>query len=76
MTTSFVYDSLPSRVVFGVGSAHKLREEAERLALRRLLIVASREQKHLADELVALLGGLVAGRFENAQRPAPDARVE
>ncbi len=71
MTTSFVYDSLPSRVVFGVGSAHKLREEAERLALRRVLIVASREEKHLADELAAPLGGLVAGRFEDVVQHVP-----
>ena len=76
MTTSFVYDSLPSRVVFGVGAAHKLREEAERLALRRVLIVASREEKHLADELAAPLGGLVAGRFEDVVQHVPADKAE
>ena len=71
MKTSFVYDALPGRVVFGTGSARRLRDEVERLGVRRLLVVASSEEKKIADDVSAPLGRLVRGRFEDVVQHVP-----
>jgi len=47
----FVYQSLPARVVFGVGSLGKLPEEIARMGAERALILSTPEQRRDAIEL-------------------------
>jgi alcohol dehydrogenase class IV len=42
---SFVYDILPSRVIFGVGCAEKLPKEIERLGASRALVLSTPQQR-------------------------------
>ena len=48
----FVYSGLPSRVVFGLGSVKKLREEIERLGAKRVLMLSTPGR----SEMIALVG--------------------
>ncbi len=50
---SFTYDSMPGRIVFGVGAADRLGAEIERLKARRVLIVSSPGRRGHAEELAA-----------------------
>ncbi|MFJ3802591.1 maleylacetate reductase [Streptomyces sp. NPDC090088] len=68
---SFVYEALPMRVVFGSGSLRQLPEEAERLGLRRLLVLSTPGQRALAEEAAALLGDACAGTFTEARMHVP-----
>lgn len=43
----FAYSSQQYRVVFGAGSAARLNEEVERLGIRQVLVLTTREQTHL-----------------------------
>jgi hypothetical protein len=43
MLHSFIYQMLPARVVFGRGTSAALPAEAERLGLRRLLVLSTPE---------------------------------
>jgi len=50
----FTHEAHPARVVFGDGCRRRLAEEADRLGVRRALVIAS---PRLAAEVGALLGG-------------------
>ena len=65
---SFVYDGLPGRVVFGVGSVEQLGEEVDRLGGRRVLAIAG---KRAIDGLVERLGGRWAASFTDVQQHVP-----
>ena len=65
---SFVYDALPGRVVFGVGSVEQLGEEVDRLGARRVLAIAG---KRAIDGLVERLGGRWAASFTDVQQHVP-----
>jgi alcohol dehydrogenase class IV len=41
---SFVYEGLPSRVIFGVGCLDRLPEEVDRLGVSRVLVLSPLEQ--------------------------------
>jgi maleylacetate reductase len=74
----FVYDALPGRVVFGVGSARtELAGELDRLAAARALLVCSERDVALADELTRPFADRVAGRFHAVREhvPAPTAQA-
>lgn len=71
METSFTYQSLPTRVVFGHGTTSALAEEADRLGLRRLLILSTPEQKALAARMSDMLGARAAGTFDGATMHTP-----
>ena len=58
---SFVYDALPGRVVFGDGSVGRVPEEAERLGVRRALLIASRSQRAVAEDVAGRLGPRAVG---------------
>jgi maleylacetate reductase len=74
---SFIYEQLPSRVVFGVGSFDCLAEEIERLGLRRALVLSTPGQRRLADEAARRLGSATAGIHAEAVMhvPVETARV-
>jgi maleylacetate reductase len=65
---SFVYEALPGRVVFGVGSVEHLGEEVDRLGARRVLAIAG---KRAIDGLVERLGGRWAASFTEVQQHVP-----
>ncbi|WP_027794440.1 maleylacetate reductase [Paraburkholderia acidipaludis] len=71
MQTSFVYQALPTRVVFGRDTAATLPAEADRLGLRRLLVLSTPEQAPLAARMGQLLGDRVAGAFHGATMHTP-----
>jgi len=71
MLNSFTYQMLPARVVFGHGTSATLPVEAERLGLRRLLVLSTPEQAALAGRVQQLLGERAAGTFNGATMHTP-----
>ena len=71
MLNSFTYQMLPARVVFGHGRSATLPVEAERLGLRRLLVLSTPEQAALAGRVQQLLGERAAGTFNGATMHTP-----
>jgi alcohol dehydrogenase class IV len=68
---NFIYEALPSRVVFGVGCLDKLAEEAERLNVARALVLSTPEQADTARGVAGRLGTRAAGIFSNAVMHVP-----
>jgi maleylacetate reductase len=68
---SFVYQSLPSRIVFAVGGVLKLGEEMERLGARRALVLSTPQQRADAQRVAAILGERQAGVFSEAVMHVP-----
>jgi alcohol dehydrogenase class IV len=71
MSKPFVYQALPTRVVFGHATSAQLPEEADRLGLRRLLVLSTPEQVALAGNVRKLLGDRAVGLFDKATMHAP-----
>ncbi|HEX6568190.1 MAG TPA: maleylacetate reductase [Acidimicrobiales bacterium] len=72
----FTYDAIPGRVVFGAGARRSLPAEVDALGARRVLVIASPDEDHLADEVTALLGERVAGRFRDVAQHVPVAKAD
>jgi alcohol dehydrogenase class IV len=70
-STAFAYSSQQYRVVFGAGSAARLGEEVERLGIRRVLVLTTREQRDQGVRLGAHLGSRLAGLFSDARMHTP-----
>ncbi len=68
---SFVYQNLPSRVVFGAGSLAQLPSEMDALGAVRALVLCTPEQRASAERVVALLGARAAGIFDRAVMHVP-----
>jgi alcohol dehydrogenase class IV len=68
---SFQFDSLPARVRFGSGTVGLVGEEAERLGLRRLLVLSTPQQESQARAVAILLGMRAAGTFAGAAMHTP-----
>jgi maleylacetate reductase len=68
---SFVFESLPGRVIFGVGALARLPREIEQLGARRALVLSTPPQRALAESVVALLGERGAGIFPEAVMHVP-----
>jgi len=66
----FVYEALPSRVVFGVGSLDTLADEVERLG-NRALVLATPPQREQAEDVAARLGDRSAGVYDQAVMHVP-----
>jgi alcohol dehydrogenase class IV len=78
---AFVYNALPSRVIFGAGSIAQLGAEIDRLGASRALVLCTPEQVETANAIVARLGDRVAGTFARAVMHVPietarEARAE
>jgi maleylacetate reductase len=67
----FVYEAAPLRVVFGEGTVATVAAEAERLGIRRALVLSTSEQKTEAERLAGLLGGRAADVFAGARMHTP-----
>src|SRR3954470_21994770 len=69
---SFVYEALPTRVVFGSGTIARIRAEIERLGARRALVLSTPGRgEGLADEVSSLLANLSAGIHAGAVMHTP-----
>ncbi|ATJ81292.1 maleylacetate reductase [Halomonas beimenensis] len=67
----FVYEGLPSRVVFGQGTLSRLEEELERLGCRRVLVLSTPQQRAQAEQVLAQVGERGAGLFAEAAMHTP-----
>lgn len=74
--TSFIYDALPTRVVFGLGSLARLASAIEALGAKRALLLSTPEQTLLAEEIAAGLGNVVVGLFARAVMHVPMETVK
>jgi maleylacetate reductase len=70
-TMNFVYQALPSRVIFGAGTLAQLPAEIERLGAHRALILSTPEQKEQAEKLAEQLGNKAVGIFDRAVMHVP-----
>jgi len=76
MLPQFVYEALPSRVVFGAGSLQKLPEEIDRLGATRAVVLCTPEQRSIGADIVVMLGARCAGVFDGAVMHVPIAVAE
>jgi len=67
----FIFTSHPQRVVFGAGALSRLGAEVDLLGARRVLILATPDQRRDAERIAAILGGRVAGVFDRAAMHVP-----
>jgi maleylacetate reductase len=67
----FIYEALPSRVVFGLGSLERLDPELERLGLERVLVLSTPPQREQALQISERLGGKRVGIFDQALMHVP-----
>lgn len=68
---TFAYCSQQYRVLFGAGTSARLGEEAERLGIKRALVLTTPEQQDLGHRLGAGLGNRLAGLFAGARMHTP-----
>lgn len=68
---AFEYRANPGHVVFGQNTLGKLPAEADRLGLKRLLVISTPQQAETADQVKALLGARVAEVFTGARMHTP-----
>ena len=73
---SFLFQILPSRVVFGVGSLAKLPEEVERLGATKALVLCTPDQRDIAARTLTTLGARGAGIFDQAVMHVPIATAQ
>jgi maleylacetate reductase len=72
----FVYEPLPTRVIFGHGTVRQLPDEVARLGSERVLIVSTPQQAAEAARLGAMLGGRWVGTFGEAAMHTPSEITE
>jgi maleylacetate reductase len=68
---SFVYNGLPSRVIFGAGSLAQLPQEIERLGATRAIVLSTPPQRADAEALAQRLGERAAGVYAEAVMHVP-----
>jgi len=73
----FVYQALPVRVIFGSRTVTQLKAEAERLGVRRVLVLSTPGRGEVqANEIAAVLGERSAGVHAGAVMHTPVAVTE
>jgi maleylacetate reductase len=68
---SFVYNGLPSRVLFGAGSIAQLPAELDRLGVKKALLLSTPEQKASVSLIAKTLGARCAGTYDKAAMHVP-----
>jgi maleylacetate reductase len=69
--TNFIYDILPSRVVFGAGCLDQLPAEIERLGATKALVLSTPEQRQTGLDIANRLGHHAVGLFDRAIMHVP-----
>jgi maleylacetate reductase len=67
----FVYNGLPSRVIFGTGSLDRLASEIDRLGAKRAIVLSTPQQRADGEALAERLGSRAAGVFAQAVMHVP-----
>ncbi len=70
-TDSFVYNALPSRVVFGAGTLASAADEIARLKRSRAFVLSTPEQAGDAEQLQSRLSSRAVGRYTGATMHTP-----
>ncbi|HXZ10104.1 MAG TPA: iron-containing alcohol dehydrogenase, partial [Paraburkholderia sp.] len=68
---AFVYNGLPSRVIFGAGALAQLGREIELLGAKRAIVLSTPQQRGEAETLAAQLGERAVGVFAEAVMHVP-----
>lgn len=71
MIQDFVYEALPTRVVFGQGKLQSLAQEVDKLGARRVLVLSTPQQASWAQNVSELLGSVSVGIYSNATMHTP-----
>jgi len=69
--STFVFNSLQYRVVFGFGTVSCVGNEAERLGIKRALVLTTHQQREQGAQLGSRLGNRFAGIFSDAIMHTP-----
>ncbi|GAA2216287.1 maleylacetate reductase [Nonomuraea monospora] len=69
------YEALPMHVIFGAGAITELAAEADRLQLRKVLVLCTPEQRELGERVAGLLGDRAGGVFAGARMHVPTQAV-
>jgi maleylacetate reductase len=72
----FVYNANPARVIFGAGALARLPDEIKRMALKRVLVLSTKEQEQSARDIAGQLGSSCAAVFAGAVMHTPVAVTE
>jgi alcohol dehydrogenase class IV len=67
----FLYNGLPSRVIFGEGSIAQLPAELDRLGAKKALVLSTPEQKESVALIANTLGARCAGIYDKAAMHVP-----
>jgi len=67
----FIYQGLPSRVVFGAGSIEHLEREIDLLGAKRAIVLSTPQQCEQAEAFAARLGSRAVGVFSKAVMHVP-----
>ena len=73
---NFIYNSLPGRVVFGIGSLDKLNEEIEHLGVRRALVLSTPGQRETAVRIARIIADRAVGVYDKAVMHVPIETAE
>jgi alcohol dehydrogenase class IV len=73
---SFVYNALPSRVIFGSGTLDRVAAEVDRLAVSRPLVLTTPQQAAAGRALITRIGNPAARLFSEAAMHTPVAITE
>ena len=68
---NFVFDQPASRVIFGVGALERLREEAERLGMKRPLFISTPGRRKDAEKAAQSLTGMTPAMHAEAVMHVP-----
>lgn len=69
--TPFVYEALPTRVIFGSGTRSEVLDEAVRLNMSRVLVLHGPPHAAIAEQLGSQLGERHIGTFAGARMHTP-----
>jgi maleylacetate reductase len=70
--TPFEHESLPGRVVFGVGAVDRVAGEAEHLGMQRVMVVSTGSARATGDDIVEALGWRCALPFAEVRQHVPE----
>jgi maleylacetate reductase len=73
---AFAYEALPYRVVFGEGTLARAADEADRLGIKRALVLTTPQQHADGSKLRSVLGHRLAAEFPEAVMHTPVAVTE
>ena len=71
MKNMFEYNALPARVIFGYDTLKFVTEEAQKLGMKRVIVLTTKGSERKGLDLADRLGSLCAGTFSDAAMHTP-----